>query len=587
MNFINKEDLMFGHKGFFASTAAKLLMSMFGINKANGVYNAIASVEGDYPAAILDRLDIKYNYNPVELNNIPAKGPLIIVSNHPTGGAEGVFLLDLVSKVRPDVKIMANYLLWSIEPLRKYTVAVNPFDNRSRTTNMAGLKEAIKFVAEGGALIVFPSGSVATWQHGFGELKDMPWEMPSVKFIRRTGAPVMPVWVDAHNSLKFHLMGKIHPMLRTVMLPNEMYRQAKRKIGVAIGTPLPAHKLEELGDMDNYARYLRATVEYMKGSRTFDAAPEVTAPAAAPDNIIPCLPVNELRTEIDNLPKECRLFGSSQFAIYCAMPSQIPVVMNEIGRLREVTFRAIGEGTMKAIDTDRYDSYYHQLFVWDSDNGKIVGAYRLGFGAEIVRQYGVEGFYTHSLFRQSDKMSDLLSQTIELGRSFVAEEYQRRPVSLFLLWKGIVHVLLVNPDYRYLLGPVTIPGKLKPASKRLVITYLLQHHLDRQLSAMINPVNGLEGIDECIDASLIKGVEQIDLINKLVMDIEGQQHSIPILIRRYLQLNSKVLGFNVDHDFSDGLDALMLLDLKEMPERMIAMLSKEIEDIDVIGRFKW
>lgn len=260
-------------------------------------------------------------------------------------------------------------------------------------------------------------------------------------------------------------------------------------------------------------------------------------------------------------------------------------MMIEIGRLREITFREIGEGTKQHIDTDRFDRYYHQLFVWDNGAESLVGAYRMGMGEEIMRQYGLKGFYTNSLFRMREPMGPIMSKTIELGRSFIAREYQRKLSSLMLLWKGILYVLLKHEEYRYLLGPVTISGEMEESSKLIIAAHIREFYLDRELTGFIKPVTGFR-TSARIDESLIRGVQGIDLINKLVMDIEHDEFTVPVLMRKYLQLNSTVLGFNTDHDFCDALDALILLDLKRVPENTIQMLSKELTDIDVLARFK-
>lgn len=259
--------------------------------------------------------------------------------------------------------------------------------------------------------------------------------------------------------------------------------------------------------------------------------------------------------------------------------------MIEIGSLRERTFREIGEGTKNAIDTDRFDSYYYQLFVWDREARRLVGAYRLGMGDRIMERYGLKGFYTNTLFRMKPAMGEVMGKTIELGRSFIVRDYQRKPVSLMLLWKGILYVLLRNGQFRYLLGPVTISGGFQSASKLIIASHIRDFYLDREKAGWIRPRTGID-IRVRIDESLIAGIRSIDLINRLVCDIEKNAYSIPVLIRKYLQLNSSVLGFNTDHEFCDSLDALMLLDLKKVPEETILMLSKELADIDVLGRFK-
>jgi putative hemolysin len=255
-------------------------------------------------------------------------------------------------------------------------------------------------------------------------------------------------------------------------------------------------------------------------------------------------------------------------------PHTAPNILKEIGRLRELTFRSVGEGTLQASDNDCYDSYYHQLFIWDLTAKAIIGGYRMGFGNEILKQHGIPGFYTNTLFRMDEKMIPYLKKSSELGRSFISKEYQRKAFPLLLLWKGILHVLIANPEYEYLFGATSIAGKYSATSKMLIANYLKKNHGFPELSACIKPAAGMKGIKTNVDLSLVENISSMELINKLVMDIEDQEYGIPVLIRKYIQLNSQALAFNIDHDFCDALDALMLLEVKKIPEDMIKMIKR-------------
>jgi putative hemolysin len=293
-----------------------------------------------------------------------------------------------------------------------------------------------------------------------------------------------------------------------------------------------------------------------------------------------------MKAEIEALGAEGKLFDyGDTYSIYLAKYEQIPNIMREIGRLREITFRAIGEGSMKDCDVDEYDTYYRQLFIWDNEADVIVGGYRMGFGGEIMQSHGIDGFYTHSLFAYDKEMGSMLGQTIELGRSFVCKAYQRKPASLLMLWRGILYALLQNTEYNYLVGPVTISGEFQRSSKTLIMHHLLQQHFDFELAQHVHPRTGAEGIDFPLDERLIKNIDSIELIDKIVRDIEMGERTIPILFKKYLQLGSHVLGFNVDHDFCDALDALMLLDLSRIPDSKVQMLAREVDDEIVARRF--
>ena len=507
MELIQPSDLYFGRRGWIARLQARLIMKVAALKKINRLYESAFSYEGPYPEGLLYNLGVSYDVAPSDLKNIPASGPAIVIANHPTGALDGMILIDLLSKARPDVKFMGNFLLSRIGPLKRFFIDVDPFDAKSGG-NVSGIRESLQHLSGGGLLVIFPAGEVATWQRGFRDVKDRPWPESVLKFIRKAQVPVVPVYIEASNSRTFRLAGKVHSMLRTLLLPRELVNKAGCSVPLRIASPILPKKTEDLSKTA-YNSYLRASVEYLKPS----------------------------------------------------------------GRRRPRRAER------------RFDRYYRQLFIWDNEALRLVGAYRLGLGDEIMRNYGLKGFYTHTLFRMSPPMGEVMSRTIELGRSFIAREYQRKPASLMLLWKGILHVLLQNEQYRYLMGPVTVSGGFQHTSKLIIAAYVSRFYLDRKKASYIRPRTGIV-VPARIDESLIAEVRPIELINKIICDIERNAFSIPVLIRKYLQLNSSVLGFNTDHEFCDSLDALMLLDLRRVPEETILMLSKELTDIDVIGRFK-
>ena len=561
MNLIEREDLRFGRKGVAARAVSGLLMGLLGIGKVNRLY--ARTLSSGEPAARTILSDLQITADVAGNDNIPATGGAIVVANHPTGALDGILLIDVLTQVRPDVKFMGNFLLDKIESMKQYFIAVDPFDGADMRRNVHGIRESLAHVAAGGLLVIFPAGEVATWRRGFGRVGDKRWSPSVVRTIRRAGVPVVPLYINARNSALFHLAGKIHPMLRTALLPHELFNKRGRRIAVTVGSPLTVRKAEELGDLKTYGDFLRANVEYMQDEKRPKRRKllkrrirEVLA-----EEVIGPVDTALLQAEIDAIRADHKLFDYGAFEVFFTPPQRIPQMMTEIGRQREITFRAIGEGTMRRIDLDKYDTYYNQLFIWDREASRLVGAYRVGLGDAIMREYGLAGFYTNSLFRMSPGMAPVMEQTIELGRSFIVQDYQRKPATLLLLWRGILYVLLKHGQFRNLLGPVTISGEFRPASKRVLVRYIRRYHYNAGLARHIRPLTGLAGIRSRIDLRLIDGVDDIELIGKLVGDIERGRLGVPILIKKYLQLNSHVLAFNVDHEFCDALDALMLLDL--------------------------
>jgi len=397
----------------------------------------------------------------------------------------------------------------------------------------------------------------------------------------------VPVYFQGSNSRIFHILGLIHPTLRTVRLPAEVFNKKHKMIRIRIGYPVSVKEQDGFSDISTFGRYLRAKT-YSLGSvlevRKFfrprinrNKKPEPIAEPVAPALII---------EEIEKIREEYSLFSSEQFEVFCTPSIEIPQIMLELGRLREVTFRDVGEGTNNSMDLDEYDLYYNQLFVWDNTTEQIVGAYRVGKGDEILRRYGVKGFYLQSLFRMNRRFHPTLEQSLELGRSFVIKEYQRRPLPLFLLWKGILYFLLKHSEYRYLIGPVSISNNFSQFSRGLIMQYIRAHNFDKRLARYVRPrtrynVPGFNVDEEVI----LNNTEDLNKFDRFIKDMEPNDYTMPILLKRYLKINGKIIGFNLDPKFNDALDGLLVLDLYDVPMETIASLSKEINDDSILERF--
>lgn len=582
------EEFMFGRKGPFARFMAKIIVWAFGGHKAQRAYDNIMSQPDQSLTTILREIKVSVDVDSKSISNIPAEGPVIVICNHPTGIVDGIVMIHAITQVRQDVKVLGNFLLNRVEPITPYLFPVNPFEEK-QGGSLAGLKLGLKHLSEGGCLLLCPAGEVSTWRGGWGKkyVSDKEWHSSAIKLIRKSEAAIVPCWIEANNSTLFHLLGKIHPRLRTAMLLREIFNKKGQTIPITIGSALPASRLKELTDFNTYRNYLRATVDFLRDSREkpVRSCEDIARDQGNMGDIIPAIDRNLLLAEVENLNQTHKLFDhGDHYSVYLAPTELIPNMMQEIGRLREITFRCIGEGSMKAVDIDQYDSYYRQLFIWDHEAQALVGAYRMGFGGEIMPKYGLDGFYTHSLFRYDKELEGMLGSAIELGRSFITPDYQRRPTSLLMLWRGIFHTLLSNEGYRYLIGPVTISGEFQRSSKTIIMTHLTQNHFNHEVASHIHPRTGAEGIDFPINASLIEGVDSISLIDKIVSDIEKDERTIPVLIKKYLQLGSRIVGYNVDHDFCNALDALMLLDLQNVPEQKLQMILRDMSD-DIVQRF--
>ncbi|HEX2935381.1 MAG TPA: lysophospholipid acyltransferase family protein [Bacteroidales bacterium] len=568
---------------------ARMIMSVFKIGDINTIYaRNYQKPAGDFLKSVLNDLHVSYEVSETDIVKVPPKGPFIIVANHPYGGLEGIILLHALLKIRSDIKIMGNYLLQRIAPIKDYIIPVNPFEEASATHgNIAGLKACFEHLQHNNGLVIFPAGEVSTFQYDTKEISDRKWKKNIMKLIAKAKVPVVPVFFHGTNSAMFHWLGIIHPLLRTAKIPSELLNKQNKKIKLRIGKPISVAEQELFVGTNKLSRYLRAKT-YALGSET-DLKPFFKPfRLQRIENIIPPVPQEILCREIRRLPGNYELFRNQKFAIYSAPIIYIPNIIKEIGRLRELTFREVGEGTNTSCDLDEYDLYYWQLFIWDSENKAIVGGYRAGLGKEIMEQYGKKGFYTKSLFKMDDKLKPLLYESVELGRSFVVSEYQRKPMSLYLLWKGIMLFLQKHQEYRYLIGAVSITDRYSSVSKQLLVDFIRNNYFDQELSKFIKPKRAFAPVLNRIETNLLtEELLDINQLELLIKDIETPSTRIPVLLKKYLQMGGKIAAFNVDPAFNNSLDGFLVLDLAAIPKELINNLARKTDALSPAERFNY
>jgi len=572
------------------NSVARLLMFILRLNKFNQLYSKVADKKGiDFLNAALDTLQVKYEVNPEELKRIPKTGPFITVSNHPYGGIDGVIAIKLVADTRPDYKNLGNYIIQRIPQLGEFIIPVDPFEgSKGKANSVVGIKSALTHLKDGKCLGIFPAGEVSTYYDNNEEgAVDRQWQSSMIKFIKKAEVPVVPIYFQGTNSRLFHLLGLIHPMLRTAKLPSEMLNKKNKTIKVRIGTPITVQEQKEYTDIERYGRFLRLKT-YALGSsievnKFFDYK---LSQSVKQDEIVPPIPQETIECEVNKLMESYLLFKSKNYCVICAPSVELPNIMTELGRLREETFRDVGEGTNRSIDLDEFDLYYWQLFIWDEEEKRIVGAYRAGKGKEIIERYGVKGFYINSLFKIDKKFSNILEQSIELGRSFIVKDYQRKPMPLFLLWKGILYFLIKNPEYRYLIGPVSISNRFSSYSKGMIISFMKSNYYDHDFAQYIKPKNLFRVNIKKEEYDIIfNNCSELSRLDSFIQDIEPEEYRMPVLLKKYVKLNGKIICFNVDPKFNDALDGLLILDLFQVPIETITSLSKEINDKSLLDRF--
>lgn len=525
----------------------------------------------------LTSMGVGYELSAEDLRNIPTRGPLVVVANHPFGGIEGVILGAVLLQVRSDLRILANYLLKRVDGIGDTIIPVDPFDAPgSVKENLRGLKTALAWLKAGGVLATFPAGEVASFHWKKGRVADPAWSPHVAAIARRTRAAVLPVFFPGRNSLLFQLLGVLHPRLRTALLPRELMNKAGRRVRLFVGKAIPWQVLKRYETDAELIEYLKLRTHFLKirGVDKNRYRPRLVSLITDSMQLQPIMaPVAAaaLRADLAGLPQAQQLISSGDFAVYMARASQIPNILNEIGRLREITFRDAREGTGKTVDLDRFDAYYLHLFLWNHASGELVGAYRLGLSDAIMKLYGVQGLYTNQLFRYKPALLEQLNRSIEFGRSFIRPEYQKKFNSLMLLWKGIGAFIAHNPQYNILFGPVSISKDYHTVSRNLIVRFLQAERFDTTLARYVSPrkpfrTREFQGSTRRL---LHTAVNDLDDISLLISEIERDGKGIPVLLRQYLKLNGNLISFNRDREFSDVVDGLLMVDLRKTDPRLL------------------
>lgn len=566
----------------------KMLLQFLKLDKINEFYAQHQEVDAhEFVLHSLNALKIRYELHEKDIARIQKTGAFVAVCNHPLGGIDGLILLDILLKYRPNSKVMGNFLLTKLKPLSDHILSVNPFERfQGAASSHTGIKASLKHLAEGHPIAIFPAGEVSTYQNAAKTVVDKNWSNSISKLIKHASVPVIPIYFEGQNSWMFHVLGLIHPLLRTAKLPSELFNKRNSLIKVRIGTPIPAKEIQSFQKTNDLTKYLRART-YALGSKLEVKRKWFDFRQSKPAAIADAIETGIIKQEMDEAKNQHLLFDNQHFSVLCVPASKIPNTIKEIGRLREITFRAVGEGTNKSADIDPFDLYYEHLIVWDNHAHQIVGAYRLCKGKQALYMHGKKGFYLSTLFKMDDEMLPTLQQSIELGRSFIVEAYQRKPLSLFLLWKGIFYYLLKNPEYRYLIGPVSISNDFSTLSKAMIVEFIKTYFYDQEKASWVKARKAFRvKISPKIDSRLL--IEQMEQnLNKLdsfVKDIEFG-FGAPVLLKKYLKLNAKMIGFNMDPHFNNSLDGLVLVDIMEVDPDFIRSLSKELQDPSILDRF--
>ena len=571
--------------GFLGTFIGWFLMKVTRISSINKYYDTIQYLEGpDYAAAILEHYEIDYEIPEEDFKRLPKEGPYITISNHPLGAIDGILLYKLMVEKRPDYKIMANFLLQRMAPIEPYIIPVNPFEGRKDVrSSISGFKNALSHLRDGHPLGIFPAGEVSTYKDG-KLIVDKPWEEAAMKLIRKADVPVIPIYFHARNSKLFYRLARISGVFRTAKIPSEVHSQRNRPIKIRIGQPISVKAQQEQETLEDFTDLLRKKTYILANAyekeRLIDQIPSSIKLPKSPKKIASAVRTEVIEGEIEKLTeKDRRLLQSKNYEVFLAPAKEMPFTLKEIGRQREVTFRAIGEGTNNSTDIDHFDEYYHHMFLWDNEAKVIAGAYRMGLGSEIFAKYGIDGFYLQDLFRFEPELFGMMSQSIEMGRAYIIKEYQQKPMPLFLLWKGIVHTTLRHPEHKYLIGGVSISNQFSNFSKSLMIEFMKSNYWDPYVAQYIRPKKEFKVKLNDADKEFIFDETQADLnkFDKLIDEVEPGNLRLPVLIKKYIKQNAKVIAFNVDPLFNNSVDGLMYIKIADLPESTVKPVMEEFQ----------
>ena len=511
---------------------------------------------------------ITLEFNEEELKRIPKDRPFIIVSNRFLEGVDELLLLWLSAKSGVPLALFPNgaSLPPAFEDYWMKGVAVASETNRPFDYFLQLVRELkkVQWTAGGLGLVVGFSGT------RIQELRRSRGLNRLFKALRGYERPIVPVRIYAQETLPF-----LGPRLTQILRPGPV------TITLRAGNPIEVEDQRKVEGNDRFRRYIQSKLYALGTSlevKRFFIRPLFSQPEE-PEPIEEPVAQPLIEAEIGQLTFKNLVASQGEFDVFVARATQIPHTLNEIGRLREITFRQVGEGTGKARDLDEYDLYYHQLIIWDREARRIVGGYRMGKGDEIFDRFGAGGFYVSSLFRIRSGFYPIMRQSVELGRSYIIPDYQRKRLPLFLLWKGILYFLLQNPQYRYLYGPVSISKYYSHISKSLIVAFIRKYYFDEELATYLKPRKPFKARLEKIDLEVLTGSlgNEMKTLDQLIEDIEPEHFRIPVLLRQYVKLNARFISFNVDPQFSDVLDGFIILDLQDVPYEMIEALKKEKE----------
>ena len=538
--------------------------------KVHELYRRVqCSPEGFRLENLLKEMRVGLRLDTADQARIPTTGPVVVVANHPCGMLDGAILAVLLTRVRLDVKVFTSLLPADVPELEQHCISVDPsHTDHFAESNRRAVREALSWLQQGGMVAMLPACEVPHWLPPV-QIADPQWNDTAVRLIRRSRASALPVYFCGHDNLRLQLLGMFHPKLRTAFLLQEFLQQEGKTVEVRVGSEITSNAVDAMGSDREAIEYLRWRT-YLLAKRSKPSRSRSTvlrSPLASRTHrpIAAAAPSDLLAEELSRLPENRCLAENGDLAVYLGTAHEMPLLVREIGRLREVTFRSVGEGTGKSLDLDRFDDYYWHLLLWHKTKRELVGAYRAGNTKEILAEHGIRGLYTSTLFRYDERLFQKLAPALELGRSFVRLEYQRQYAPLLLLWKGIASLVAMRPEISVLFGAVSISNDYSKASREMIYRFFESRMQEDELTGLIEPRRPFRPARlrpwDC--RSMCHLLRDLDDLSQPINDVEADGKGLPILLRQYARIGGRLISFNVDRQFSNVLDGLVVVDLRQ------------------------
>jgi putative hemolysin len=542
---------------------------ILGWNRAKRIFDSWTNLQIDeFLAEYKKRSKVKHIVNTKQITNIPQSGSLLVLANHPTGIADGLLILDTIRTVRKDIKLIVNSTTYPLKALKEYTIEAEiPLRNpRSgdeievSPKNALAIKSALKWLEEGHCLVLFSNSEVDTERRIHRKFSENFWHPTAKKILVKYHGTTLPWAVRGRNSALFYQLSKINPSLKAALLPREGLKRRLRPVRSFIGKPFKVTDELSVADLELKIRLMS------RQSRLLQLPPVIKLPKKPLDPIASEITQEILAQEISLLGKPLTFKGDNQ--VFLTTQKQSPNLLLEIGRLREITFRAVNEGSGKSRDLDHYDPDFHHLILWDAEAQKLVGAYRLGIGSLLYQQANYHSII-HDFYKQNPANEAILKSAIVMGRAFVVPDYQQKAFPLFVLWQGIMETLSLFPESKYLIGQTSLPNSFHKYSKQLITGFLWKHFSDREIAEHFSPYHPLKLRKNPLVQGWIaqSSAGDIKRMDRIIECIEPNGNKTPMLFKRYVEQNARCIGINIDPDFQNSIDILMLTKIDEISLR--------------------